>query len=177
MIHTRLIPPDILLASAISNNVIHGSYSPVNVTETAPIVVINKLDNVIFPNDKRVRNYYRVLIYDDYDEVCGGPLSIIIYKQMISDLVYWYFYPIEDINEKPIGPFKTFIDAASNIDVLLCDMINDYKVRYRIMNEMYEVPKETLEASAIYNTTMQSLGNMSPPIPIDYKSRLNKIKK
>ena len=41
MIHTRLIPPDILLASAISNNVIHGSYSPVNVTETAPIVVIN----------------------------------------------------------------------------------------------------------------------------------------
>ena len=45
------------------------------------------------------------------------------------------------------------------------------------MNEMYEVPKETLEASAIYNTTMQSLSNMSPPIPIDYKSRLDKIKK
>ena len=176
MIHTRLIPPDVLLSSAISNNVIHGSYSPTNVIESAPVVVIDKLDNIIFPNDSRVRHYYRILIYDEYDEVCGGPLTIIIYKKLISEAVYWYFYPIEDINEKPIGPFKNFADAASNIDILLCDMINDHRVRYRVMNEMYETPKEKI---MVYNTTIQSIENIEPITrsQIDYKSRLNKIKR
>lgn len=179
MIHTRLIPPDILLSSAIKNNVIHGSYSPANVTETAPIVIIDKFDNIVFPKDDRVRTYYRILIYDEYDDVCGGPLTIIIYKQLISDSIYWYFYPIEDINEKPIGPFKSFEDAASNIDILLCDMINDHKVRYRVMNEMYETPKEEILVSPIYNTTIQSIENIEhiTRSQIDYQSRLKKIKK
>lgn len=179
MVHTRLIAPDILLSSAIDNNVIHGSYSPVNVTESAPVVVIDKLDNIVFPNDTRVRTYYRILIYDEYDEICGGPLSIIVYKRMISEDIYWYFYPIEDYNEKPIGPFKNFKDAMSNIDILLCDMISDHKVRYRVMNEMYELPKESIMASPIYNTTIQSMQNIEPITRshIDYQSRLKKIKK
>lgn len=179
MIHTRLIPPDILLTSAIDNKVLHGTYAPVNVTENpAPTVIIDKLTNSAFLRDSTVKSYYRIMMYDEYDEVCGGPLIIVVSRRLISDQVCWHFHQTEDIHDTQIGPFNNFRDAMSNIDVFLCDMINDHRVKYRVLNEMYEVHDKVISSSAIANTARGVLLDPNNDRKfIDYSSRLDRIKK